>query len=105
MRPMVLTRSAAGASDAQTVDYSSPGFGIGFGCVVSAGGTLTYKIQHTFDDVSDPAVTATWFDHAFVIAKTANTDGNYGFPIRAWRINVTAYTNGSVTVTALLGSK
>lgn len=99
MRPVISTQGASGAGTTLPVDYAANYFGIGFGCVVS--GTLTYKVQHTFDD---PNGTPTWFDHPYVTGQTGNKDGNYAFPIRAVRLNVTAYTSGSVTITVLQGS-
>lgn len=96
-----VTVSSATQSNAIPVDRNANNFAIGFGCVVSAGGVLTYKIQHTFDDVQDSTVTPTWFDHPSVTGKTANQDGNYAFPIAAVRVNVTAYTSGNVTLTLI----
>lgn len=102
MRPQSVTVSSATTSATIPVNFrAEPGFGIGIGCVINGGGTLTYKVQHTFDDVFDASVTPTWFDHATITGKTANFDGNYAFPVRAVRLNVTAYTSGSVTMTLL----
>jgi hypothetical protein len=102
MRPIIHTASASGADTTLLVDYADTYFAIGFGCVISAGASLTYKVQHTFDDPNTVA-SPTWFDHPYVTGQTANKDGNYAFPIRAMRLNVTAYTSGSVTLTALMG--
>ena len=104
MRRQIVTVGALGSSAAIPVDYRAQNFQIGFGCVVSAGGTLTYKMQHTFDDIYDPAVVPTWFDHSSVIAQTVNKDGNYAFPVAAVRLTTTAYTSGTVTVTLLQSS-
>lgn len=101
MRRMTITVSALGSSTPLLVDWNLPYFAVGFGCVVSGGATLTYKVQHTFDDVLNPAVTPTWFDHSTITAQTANKDGNYAFPVAAVRLTVTAYTSGSVTLTLL----
>lgn len=105
MRPTSVTVSSATTSQAIPVDYAQNAFAIGFGVVINGGGTLTYKVQHTFDNVMDSTVTATWFDHPIVTGKTANSDGNYAFNIRAMRLNVTAYTSGSATLTVLQGRK
>jgi hypothetical protein len=76
-------------------------FAVGFGVAVT--GTVTYKVQHTFDDVYattfNPA-TATWYDHPVVVSQSANMDGNYAFPVRGVRANITAGT-GSVIMTVL----
>lgn len=104
MRRQIIVVGALGNSAAIPVDYRAQNFQIGFGCVVSAGGTLTYKMQHTFDDIFDPNVVPTWFDHSVVVAQTANKDGNYAFPIAAVRLVTTAYTSGTVTATILQSS-
>lgn len=103
MRPTSVTVSSQAASATIPVNWRQKPFSIGLGCVVSGGGTLTYKVQHTFDDIQDSTVTPTWFDHETITGKTASDDGNYAFPVRAVRLNVTAYTNGSVTMTVIQG--
>lgn len=102
MRPQVVSVTSTTPSAWIPVDMYQTPFNIGFGCVVS--GTATYKVQHTFDDVFDPTVTPTAFDHATVTGKTANTDGNYSYPVRAIRLNASA-VSGSVTMTILQGRK
>lgn len=100
MRPIVFTKSSTGTSAWIPLDYKQSPFNIGFGVVVS--GTITYDIEHTFDDIFDTEVTPTAFKHSSLTAQTANKDGNYIVPIRAIRINNTAGT-GSTTVTLLQG--
>jgi len=106
MRPVVMSVSSQTTSSPIVVSQYLQ-FQVGFGCVVSAGATLTYKVQHTFDVLGDgtngtttPA-NATWFDHSVVTGQTGNKDGNYAYPIYALRLNVTAYTSGTVTITAI----
>jgi hypothetical protein len=101
MRPQSVTVSSQTTSAAVPMDHQCNPFSVGVACVVSAGGTLTYKVQHTFDDIQDSTITPTWFDHETILAKTASDDGNYAFPVRAIRLNVTAYTNGNVKMTLL----
>lgn len=101
MKIQTVTVSSQAASAAIPVNWRQNPFSIGLGAVVPSG-TLTYKVQHTFDDVLNGA-TPTWFDHETITGKTANDDGNYAFPITAIRLNVTAYTSGSVTLTIVQG--
>jgi len=100
--PSIVTKTGTGTSAWIPVDYTQANFGIGFGCVVS--GTVTYDVQHTFDNIQDTSVTPTAFTHSTVFSETTNQDGNYAFPIRAIRLNVSAGT-GSVTITILQGRK
>ncbi len=104
MRRQTITVGSATSSAAIPVDYRAQNFQIGMGCVVSGGASLTYKVQHTFDDVFDSSVTPTWFDHSNITGQTANKDGNYAFPIAAIRLTVTVFASGSVTLTIMQAS-
>ena len=93
--------SSQTTSNPVVIDHLAENFAVGFG-VVYGGGTLTYDVEHTFDDIFDPAVTPTWFKHSSVVSKTSvNADGNYAFPIRAMRLNVTAWTSGTAVLTVI----
>lgn len=101
-----VVESVTGVANGATipVDYRAGVFGMGFGVVIS--GTITYTVQHTFDDIYALAAsggTPTWFNHAFVAAQSANMDGNYAFPVAAIRLITTAGT-GTATLTALSNS-
>ena len=104
MRPQIFSITGTGTTAWIPLDYRQNPFNIGFGVVVN--GTITYDIEHTFDDVLDPAYagSATAFKHASLTAQTTNKDGNYAFPIKAIRINNTAGT-GTTTVTLLQGNR
>ena len=104
MRPIRVVVGSQTASNVIPLDqYISP-FNIGLGVSLSAGASLTYTVQHTFDDVwaSDfnPA-TANWFSHATMVNKNTSFDGNYAYPVTAIRLNVTAWTSGTATLTAV----
>lgn len=102
MRPVRVTVSSQAASAPIPLDHYQGPFNVGIGVAVSAGATLTYSVQHTFDDVNaagfDPS-TAVWYTNSALGAKNTTLDGNYAFPVTAVRLNVTAYTSGSVTMT------
>jgi hypothetical protein len=72
-------------------------------------GTATAKVQFTLDDPTGASdaqgSNLTWFDHATLTGISANTVGNIAFPVRAIRLNVTAWTSGSVTMTVLTAGK
>lgn len=77
-----------------TNQYLNP-FSIGFGCVVS--GTLTYTVQHTFDDVQvEDSSSLDVFNHDSIAAQTSSQDGNYAFPMSGLRVIVTAFTSGTL---------
>jgi len=100
MRPQIFSQTGVGTSAWIPLDYKQSPFNIGLAVVVN--GTITYDIEHTFDDVFDSTVTPTAFKHSTLVSQTANKDGNYAFPIRAIRLNNTAGT-GDTTLTILQG--
>ena len=100
MRPQVIKQTGTGSTAWIPLDYKQSPFNVGFGVVVS--GTITYDVEHTFDDVFDTTITPAAFKNSTLTAVTANKDGNYAFPIRAVRINNTSGT-GTTTVTLLQG--
>lgn len=98
MRPIVIAQTGAGSSASAPMNIHTSPFNVGFGVVVS--GTVTYSIQHTFDDVFNASVTPVWFSHPSVSSLTVNSDGNYAFPVRAIKVLVTAGT-GTATATLI----
>jgi hypothetical protein len=101
MRSSVTLSSATTSAPIPVSRHSN--MDIGFGVVISGGGSATYTVQHTFDNVFDSSVTPTWFDHVSVSGETTNMDGNYAAAIAAIRLNVTVYGSGTVTLTVLQG--
>ena len=88
MKQQIATQTGVGSSNLLVTDtYISP-FNVGFGVVAT--GTVTYTVQHTFDNVFDSAITPVWFSHPTIAAKSDNQDGNYAFPVSAIKVLVTA---------------
>ena len=52
---------------------------------ISVIGTVTYTVQHSLDGI-------VFFDNADNLNKSVSADGNYVFPVRSVRVNVTAGT-------------
>lgn len=104
MRPVRVTVSSAAASAPIPMDVNQGPFNVGVAVALSAGASLTYSVQHTFDDVWAPGFdpsAAVWFTNSGLSAKTTSTDGNYAFPVTAIRLNVTVYASGSATMTVV----
>lgn len=101
MRPVTVSSSGISVSPTVVTNYLQESFAIGFAAVVT--GAATYTIQHTFDDILNPAVTPTWFNHETLVDQVASQDGNYAFPVRGIRINQTVGA-GSVALTVLQGN-
>ena len=103
-RPVRVTVGSVASSAVIPLNTYGDPFNVGIGCDVSAGGSLTYTVQHTFDDVQSPTFnpsTATWFSNSVIVSQTADRDGNYAYPVTAVRLTVTAWTSGSVTMTVI----
>lgn len=100
MRPHVIAKTGTGTTAWIPVDnYQNP-FSLALAIVVS--GTITYDVEHTFDDIFNPTVTPTAFKHSVLVSQTTNKDGAYTAPVRAVRLNNTAGT-GTATLTLLQG--
>lgn len=70
---------------------------------VAVSGTLTYTVEFTLDNVQDPAVTPVAFPIGLVGETTSNTTFIKS-PVKAIRLNVTAFTSGSATIGARQGT-
>ena len=99
MRPVVKIVAGAGNSAPIVMDHYRTPFNVGFS--VSVGGTATYTVQHTFDDVLDTAVTPTWINHPVIASLSAGADGNYAFPVRAIRLSVAGGATGNTVLTLI----
>ena len=95
----VVSPGSATYSDHILIDTKrSAGINIGFGCQVT--GTLTYSVQHTFDET--PTDTGVWYDHSdYITPKSVASDGNYAFGITAVRLINDTWTSGAVTMTVV----
>ena len=102
MRPVVFTVTGVGNSNVYPVDtYISPS---NMGLAVIVTGTITYKVQYTFDDVfakgySPTAGTSNWFDHP-TLTGSASANSNVAYPVTGLRLITTAGT-GSATLTII----
>jgi hypothetical protein len=101
MRAWRQTVSGIGVSTPIIPDWHTSVVNIGVGVKISA--TATFTVEHTFDDVFSPTfdpATATWYPNSGLTAQTTNKDGNYAYPISAFRLNVSAST-GTATIQAI----
>ena len=100
MRQVVLTVTGVGDSQPCPVDtYISPS---NMGLAVIVTGTITYKVQYTFDNVFasgySPA-TGNWFDHPTLVGS-ASGNSNIAYPVTAIRLITTA-GSGSAALTII----
>lgn len=94
MRQIVVSQTGAGTGATMPLDiHGRPEISL----QVAVTGTVNYTVQQTLDNVFDPNVTATWFDHpdTNMVAQTVGRQGNYAFVPAATRIVV---NSGSGTV-------
>lgn len=110
MRTAVVTVAVLGSSNPVIVsDYAY--FNVGFAVVLSAGASMTYKVQHTYDNIGDgtngtiTVANATWFDHPTVTGQTITKDGSYTSPIQALRVTTTVYASGTATLSVMSSAR
>ena len=70
-------------------------FNVGFGAIVHGNGDITFKVEHTFDNVLQSGVSARVFTHEDVSAANADIDGNYAFGVRAIRVAVVSASSSA----------
>ncbi len=100
----VGTDSADGAvTDMVVADWRQRPFNVGMGVTID--GTMTCTVQHTFDDIYtvNPA-DLVWHNTDGLTAITATDEGNFAFPCRAARLQITAYTSGSAELAYIQAS-
>lgn len=104
--PVYQSHSSAGQKPPVVVDWTIPEFKLTVACLVSfASGVGTYNVEYTLDDVNDTTITPRWIVDANATAATTDKILNYQFPVRAVRLNITAYTSGSFELKVLQGFK
>jgi len=100
MRPVVFTVTGVGNSNVYPVDtYISPS---NMGLAVIVTGTITYKVQYTFDKVfaqNYVAASGNWFDHPTLVGS-ASLNSNIAYPVTGIRLITTAGT-GVATLTII----
>jgi len=79
-------------------------FNIGFAAVKDGGGDLTFRVEHTFDNIFDPDVTPNVFVHEDVSAESASKDGNYAYGVRAVRVAIVSASGSSRVALTLIQS-
>lgn len=70
---------------------------------VSSGGSLTFGVDHTFDDVFDMNLAKEWVQVASGSASASISSFTSTAPFRGSRLYLTAFTSGSVTNTLIQG--
>jgi hypothetical protein len=99
MRPAVVSVTGIGSSGVYPVDNYIGPVNLGMGVIVS--GTITFKVQYTYDDVFakgySPA-SGNWIDSA--LTGSANAAGNIAYPATGIRLTTTAGT-GTATLTII----
>jgi hypothetical protein len=102
-RVSVAVVNAVAASVVVPMDRRLDPFSVGI-MVTITGGTATYTVQHTLDDVWSPTfvpASANWDPHPTLVNLTAQADGNYAFPVSAIRLNVTVVSGATVTMNVI----
>lgn len=73
MNPITTTVVGAANGNAVPLDHFKTPFQVSISATVVSG-SVNYKLQYTYDDVQNPAITPTWIDHGLMIGKTAAFD-------------------------------
>ena len=76
-----------------------------FPASVQVAGTFvaTYSVEYTLDNLLDSSVTPTWTARPSGSGLSAAANLKVDFPVAGLRLNVTAYTSGTVVMKVLQG--
>jgi len=106
-RPVRQSYTTAGTGQTSPVilnNLNGSPFNVNIGVDLSAGATMTYTVEYTLDDVFSQtfsAASATWFSTTGLTALSADAAGGITVPVTAVRLNVTAWTSGTVAFTVI----
>jgi len=82
------------------INHGSHPLDLGFETLISSGGSLTYSVEQTFDNIQVLGnITINTQEHDDVQDKTVSDTGNYAFPSVACRAVVKVFTSGTLTAT------
>ena len=101
MRRSVQTHTTTGAKAWIPCDFNDANGGISFAAALS-GGTGTFSIEVTYDDLYDATVTPVAFPTS-VAAATASAATGSALPISGVRVNISAIAGATVKFTVLQG--
>jgi len=100
MKPVNLSVTGVGNSAVFAVDnYVAPA---NMGMAVIVTGTITYKVQYTFDNIFATGYSPSagnWFDHPTLVGTTS-AESNIAYPVTGIRLTTTAGT-GTATLTII----
>ena len=99
---MDVGMSAVSVSKTVPINWRQMPFGVSL--FVDISGTINYTVQHTFANTysTENPAQATWMPHSSLAAKTADSDGNYAFPVMGTRLLVNSVTNGATAAFTIL---
>lgn len=101
MSAVTRTISSTGTAAPIVLDRWQSPFNVSYSVALS--GSATYGVEFTLDDPNG-SFAPVWMSDANNGAGTvANAVGNYAFPVRAMRLNVTALT-GSIRLNVIQGT-
>jgi len=111
MNPVAYSLTGTGIGRPVLMDWNENPFMVA-GVVVVTGSIVDAKVQYTFDDILNPAVTPTWLNHpAFTAATAVTTPFSFGQagvanpavgPVRAIRLNMVDGTGGGTAAITIM---
>ena len=97
-----VIQRATGVSGVLPVDLKK--YNRGVGLIITITGTLTCTVQFTGDNIQKQGYTpgsGNWNNHDTLVNLTANASTLMLLPVVAVRLNVTAFTSGSATLSVV----
>lgn len=104
-RPITRVVSSEASSSVVALNTLCPSpFNVSLLADLSAGGSATYTVEYTLDDVQSNAyvpASGVWTAVSGMSGATADSAGSLSFPVTGVRLRISTYGSGSVTLTVL----
>ena len=104
----VIQATSAGVSNGSNtgVCYIDPqrmaqGAGVGLLLNFSSGASATVSVQLTGDNPVSTTGGGIWNNHDTLVSETGSANGNIQYAVTGVRLNVTAYSSGTITLTVI----
>lgn len=103
-----IVMTTAGVSNITNAGYCpidpqrmANGAGVGLLLNFSSGASATVTVQLTGDNPVNTTGGGIWNNHDTLVNETASANGNIQFAVTGVRLNVTAYSSGTITLTVI----
>ena len=96
MNPVNITypASSTGSQTPVALDWRIAPFTVSYAVIFNSAASGSVTVDHTYDDINNPAITPVWFSSS---AITTNTEGTFTAPFQFCRVTVGSLAGGTLS--------